>query len=235
MAPLVASNSCTAPLTAAAFFKDAPWLDVPVHRCAEILIEPLYPRGRLLGGSSVEGSGKISKLAALAAARKKKENDKSNDSDSKPATKSVALLDKLSGGSNVNKKAQNSLRQPGHHSDAPVKSSVEPVTSPRNRAYPTRKNRSPSPLALSREEIRKPPEEALSPPHLPETIAAIPSAFAKTMFGVSADTEDPCVKTSQRAFNLPYEAEVNITETSAFAGPSPDDIVTNAQNSKGLA
>lgn len=236
MALLVASNPCTAPLTAAAFFRDAPWLDVPVHRRAKILIEPLYPRGRLLGGSSAEGGGKLSKLAALAAARKKKENDKGNDSSTKSSTNSVALLDKLGGGRKVNSKAQDSMSQPKDHSDAPGKSLVEPYTSPRNRAYPIRKHRSPSPPALSKEEIQKPPEEYPSPVHLPETIAATPSSFAKTMFGASVDTEDPCTKTFQGAlFSLPYGAEIKLTEFSAFAGPSPDDIVTNARNSKGRA
>ncbi|KAK5103038.1 hypothetical protein LTS08_003841 [Lithohypha guttulata] len=52
-------------------FADCPWGQIPEHRRADILIEPLhYPRG-LLGGSSKEG--KMSKLAALAAKRRQKE------------------------------------------------------------------------------------------------------------------------------------------------------------------
>lgn len=236
MPHLIASNLCTAPLTAAAFFKDAPWLDVPVHRRAEILIEPLYPRGRLLGGSSTEGGGKMSKLAALAAARKKKENEKGNDISSKPSTNSVALLDKLGGGRKVESKGQDGLSQPQDHSDAPAKTLVGPVPSPRNRTYPTRKRRSLSPPASPKEQIQKPPEKDPSPPQSPKNFAAAPSTFARTMFGSSVDSADLCTENSQfTLFNLPHESEVNTTEPSAFAGPSPDDIVTSAQNSKGRA
>ena len=230
------SKSCTAPLTAASFFQDAPWLDIPVQRCAEILIEPLYPHGGLLGGSPTEGGAKMSKLAALAAARKKKENERGNDSSSKPSTNSIALLDKLGGGRKVNDKAQDGLGQPKDHNDASRKSLIEPVTSSRNRTYPMRKHRSPSPPASSKEESRKPPEEDRILLSLPRAIAATPSSFARTMFGVSADTGNLCNEISQLTlFNLPYEAEMNVTESSAFAGPGPDDVVKNAQNSKGLA
>ena len=236
MSPLMASNSCTTPLTAAAFFKDAPWLDIPVHRRGEILIEPLYPRGGLLGGSSTEGGGKMSKLAALAAARKKKENDKGNDGGTKPSTNSVALLDKLAGGRKVNNKMQDGLRQSKDHNDAPATSMTEPVPLAGNQTYPIRKRRSPSPPPISKEEVQEPPEEDHSPSLLSKKIAATPSTFARTMFGASTDTGDSCAKASGLAlFSLPYESEVKITESSAFAGPSPDDIVTNAQNSKGVA
>lgn len=51
------------------FFSDCPWLNVPPHRQALIVEEPLLPRGRLLGGAPKEG--KMSKLAALAAKRRK--------------------------------------------------------------------------------------------------------------------------------------------------------------------
>ncbi|KAL2203216.1 hypothetical protein CC79DRAFT_1279619 [Sarocladium strictum] len=55
--------------THASFFSDMPWLDVPQHRQTTFL-EPPRPRGGLLGGS--DGGPKMSKLQALAAARKKK-------------------------------------------------------------------------------------------------------------------------------------------------------------------
>lgn len=232
----MATNSCTSPLTAAAFFKDAPWLGIPANRRAEILIEPLYPRVGLLGGASTDGGGKVSKLAALAAARKKKENEKSNDASSKPSTSSVALLDRLGGGRRVNNKAQDGLVQSKDHGDALATIMDESMPSARNRTYPMRKRRSPSPSPSSKEEAQEPPEDDHSPPQLPKPVAATPSSFARTMLGASAETGDPYAEISQLTmFKLPYEAEMNITESSAFAGPSPDDIVTNAQNWKGLA
>lgn len=54
------------------FFADCPWGKVPEHRKVDILVEPVHrPRG-LLGGASKDG--KMSKLAALAAKRRQKEN-----------------------------------------------------------------------------------------------------------------------------------------------------------------
>ena len=232
----MASNSCTSPLTAAAFFKDAPWLGIPAHRRAEILIEPLYPRVGLLGGASTECGGKVSKLAALAAARKKKENEKSNDASSKPSTSSVALLDKLGGGRRVNNKAQDGLGQPKYHGDPLAAILDESMPLARNRTYTMRKRRSPSPSPSSKEKVQEPPEDDHSPPQLPKSVVATPSTFARAMLGASAETGDPYAEMSPLTmFKLPYEAEMNITESSAFAGPSPDDIVTKAQNSKGLA
>lgn len=55
------------------FFSDMPWLDVPQHRTTTFL-EPIRPRGGLLGGG--DGAPKMSKLQALAAARKKKTEEK---------------------------------------------------------------------------------------------------------------------------------------------------------------
>ena len=59
------------PTSVKGFFADCPWGRVPEHRKVDILIEPVYSTRGLLGGASKEG--KMSKLAALAA-RKRKEN-----------------------------------------------------------------------------------------------------------------------------------------------------------------
>ncbi|ODH49558.1 translation elongation factor Tu [Paracoccidioides brasiliensis] len=64
---------CPQPFSTADFFKDSPWLNIPAQCKADILIEPLYPPLGLLGGAP-EASGKVSKLAALAA-RKRKDNE----------------------------------------------------------------------------------------------------------------------------------------------------------------
>ncbi|KAM0316730.1 hypothetical protein ACHAPQ_011245 [Fusarium lateritium] len=55
------------------YFDDMPWLNVPRERQADF-VEPERPRGGLLGGG--EGITKMSKLQALAAARKKKIDEK---------------------------------------------------------------------------------------------------------------------------------------------------------------
>lgn len=81
-------------------------------------------------------------------------------------------------------------------------------------------------------------------PETPFVPAAAPSAFARTLFGLpsalSMDIDhSPLQKDSSHplhTFNLtlPYPP---VTDTGAdpFAGPSPDDIVLQAQKSKGPA
>lgn len=59
-------------MSATDFFADCPWGQIPEHRRADISIEPLYHSRGLLGGASKDG--KMSKLAALAAKRRQKEN-----------------------------------------------------------------------------------------------------------------------------------------------------------------
>lgn len=54
------------------FFADCPWGKVPEHRKVDILVEPVHRSRGLLGGASKDG--KMSKLAALAAKRRQKEN-----------------------------------------------------------------------------------------------------------------------------------------------------------------
>jgi len=77
----------------AGFWDDAPWGAISSDRGGVIVVEPIHPRGGLLGGS---GRGKTSKLAALAKARKaaaeKKQQEASAGKEEKGA---VGLLSKL--------------------------------------------------------------------------------------------------------------------------------------------
>ena len=75
-------------MAAADWFKDVPWFNIPPEREGVILAEPVYPPLRLLGGSA-----KPSKLAALAAARKKKETDLKNTNTPAVDDKPLSLLD----------------------------------------------------------------------------------------------------------------------------------------------
>ncbi|KAL7622315.1 hypothetical protein AAE478_007819 [Parahypoxylon ruwenzoriense] len=67
----------------ASFFNDMPWLNIPKDR-ETVFIEPPRVRGGLLGGASAPG--KISKLQALAAARKKKAEDRKTEDKQSPQT-----------------------------------------------------------------------------------------------------------------------------------------------------
>ena len=84
------TDHCNVRLPASTFFNDCPWFNIPEERRGEILVEPLHRHGGLLGGASSQGDGKPSKLAVLAAARRKKGNE---DQSGNSANSSVAILD----------------------------------------------------------------------------------------------------------------------------------------------
>lgn len=228
------------------FFNDCPWLDIPAARRGEVLIEPLYPRGGLLGGSAPQGSGKPSKLAALAAARRQKENDrKAGDSSSS----SLVILDKLY------RKDSSTTADPSPGKSEPE---ISETTSPKPSSsaarssalkYPTRKRESvdqsqpkeeasdPRPRRPSDAELEKRPEPIIAP-------AAHPSAFAQTMFGLPTERSanearlpadsSPLDALNSLQYALPKTSKT-ASEPNAFTGPSPDDIVLKAQSSKGPA
>ncbi|KAL9034795.1 MAG: hypothetical protein Q9214_006884, partial [Letrouitia sp. 1 TL-2023] len=216
---------CTGSITAKGFFHDSPWLDIPHERRGEILIEPLYPQGRLLGGSSSPGEPKVSKLAALAAARRSKENEQVG---SRPSShSSVILLDKLS------KKSQNETHRDTKepHNFKETKTDNAGMRSYRNKIH---RNQSP-PKSINILEESNATSKATAiqeEPNLSNIVpAASPSPFAKTMLGVLQDTTSSSYASLGVVnFNFPDLTRTN-SSSNAFAGPSPDDIVTNAQNS----
>lgn len=230
------SRSYSSRFSAAEFFKDAPWLNVPKDRCGEILIEPLYPPGRLLGGSPLQ-SGKVSKLAALAAARKKKDQEKNPDATSQTSTKSVALLDTLSG------ESRKRLFEEAVHPDSKMSisenGSIAQLPESQNQSYPTQIKKSPS--MPFQEEKATPNLQFLPTPDTGPfglkparvTRIAAPSMFARAMFGMSNPVQEHPSKRMKMTFTLP-QVPVSYAENNPFAEPSPDDIVRNAQNSKGL-
>ena len=221
------AKPCSSRFSAMKFFKDSPWLNIPRERCGEILIEPLYPRGGLLGGSPKEGAPK-SKLAALAAARKNKENQKPEDGEN--TTSSVALLDKL-GAKVSDSKAdgRSSLPSPRTRITSAEQGNIVHV-----RKYPGR--RSQNEVASPPERPTQPAAAALDTTHNVKAegkseiiLTATPSLFAKTIFG-------PFEKVHEAVFQATdsYALQGSRPETKFdFAGPSPDDVVIKAQNTKG--
>ncbi|KAL5343655.1 elongation factor Tu GTP binding domain protein [Aspergillus crustosus] len=242
--PITTSSShCAhAPLSAAEFFRDAPWLNIPTHRKADILVEPLYPRVGLLGGASENSGGKMSKLAALAAARKKKET---------PMPPSAAESDTAQPLPGERKGASLSLRE----RLAASKQGKAPESSPSLQGL-AKGLRSGQPL------LQKKPSPEPSKPDVPATtgleeyteelriedegkekekekptvnIRAPPSTFATTIVGDNTRpkmTEPSHLYTDSLDLISIYGQEA---EPFDFAGPSPDDVVLNAQSSaKGL-
>lgn len=230
--PVCSSPSCDRPFSVEEFFKDAPWLNIPEDRRGEILIEPLYPPGRLLGGAPPQS--KISKLAALAAARKSKGNE-TTKSNSQKSTTSIALLDKLSG------RDQNTSSvdpPPALPEKVQVKSEDESRNfKPQNEIQASQKReRQPSGLEPELQRLAKAPRQSTNPQDLPSPGAivapiAAPSKFAQFLCGESSFWQDPPpVASFKPYYTIPQDLYTNLD---AFAGPSPDDIVLNAQNSKG--
>ena len=209
------------------------------------MIKPMYPRGGLPGGSpSQESSGNPSKLAALAAARRKKENDKPVEGGS---NSSVALLDKL--GRNGPFSAASTVRsvRKEQTTDGQNPSPLTHKLAPRK--YPSKRyaglDDSEPVVSKARVESPKPldaaPGESSESPAIP---AALPSAFARTILGlpaaVSRDTDPHCAledslhQLHMVDYALPH-GSLTETESNAFTGPSPDDVILKAQNSKGPA
>ncbi|KAJ5650713.1 Translation elongation/initiation factor/Ribosomal beta-barrel [Penicillium longicatenatum] len=219
--------------SAADFFRDSPWLNVPSHRKADILVEPLYPRMGLLGGAP-EAGGKVSKLAALAAARKQKEGNKTSsppegsqaENPEKSSTEQkISLRDRL---------AASKAAKPAEGLGG-LRRLAKPVPAP----PPAEKPVSPEPVETA-PNVEKPGlteqvEEASSvklEPTLPAAeIRASPSMFASAIVGnQSGPTRaEPSHIPSQNVDLLQIYGQDH-TEPFDFAGPSPDDVVLNAQN-----
>lgn len=197
------------------FFRDSPWLNVPAHRKADILVEPLYPRLGLLGGASEGGGGgKVSKLAALAAARKKKEEGKASPgpearNGAEPAEKGLSLRERLA----TNGKPKQAER-------------IERRPSPVVQRVPEKPKEKPEGLKPKQPEETKPEQPKID-------IHAPPSTFAATIVGDATRTEPSRLHSNSVDLLKIYGQD---TEPFDFAGPSPDDVVANAQSSaKGLA
>ncbi|KAE8392871.1 hypothetical protein BDV23DRAFT_150665 [Aspergillus alliaceus] len=228
--------------SAADFFRDSPWLNIPAHRKADILIEPLYPRLGLLGGAP-ESGGKVSKLAALAAARKKKEGDKASpapaqstepDKAQTPPTEqksaSLSLRERLAGNGKLQKtdgaqspRPLGKLSRLGSHSPQ-KRPSPEPTK--QNGALQvnqvTVQKESPAEPPMSKEENEQPAAN----------IRASPSTFASAIVGGATRPKmtEPSPLYSNSLDLLTIYGQ-DLTESFDFTGPSPDDVVLNAQSS----
>ncbi len=153
------------------FFKDMPWGNIPKHREA-IFIPPLTPRGGLLGGSGAPP--KMSKLQALAAARKKKAEEKHAINDKMEQTRmgvdELSVQDPLAEKQNLPATGPFSKRLKTSESTAqgrPLPAVAADSTQPEPATA------APSPPTAA----EKAPEDALP------LAKAQPSAFAQTLFG----------------------------------------------------
>lgn len=197
-----------------------PWLNIPKER-ETLFIEPSYPRGGLLGGSSASG-GKMSKLQALAAARKKKAEDQKSDKVVKETTQKVGQLS-LASPSGL---GQENVKPLGSASGKdPSAAQITTGLSPQN-LEPRPESRPETVATQSTEQASSPTVETISPPE-----TAAPSAFAQALLGPTPSSSAPAPRSH---YSLPY---MNYTSsvTDAFSEPSPDDKVLTAQSKGSLS
>lgn len=221
-------GDCEAPRRSATelgLFLDAPWGNIVKDRQGDIMLERLYPRGGLLGGSGGP-LGKTSKLAALAKARKekseaqKREQQQSLEGEKRTA---VSMLSRLS----QKQSPPPALPIPKTLDILPAgipKSPVAKAQTPPQTGAPNKP--SPSLDQSTRETPEERPQEEFVPAL---DLRAGPSKFAVSMFGDRITSSYEIEVTDARMFSLPG-VPLNAQGT-AFTGPSPDDIVAAAQNS----
>ena len=202
------------------FFSDMPWLNIPRDR-ETTFIPPRRLPGGLLGGSGAPP--KMSKLQALAAARKKKAEDRKSGDDKTKETGET--LEKLSLQEN---------RQPAPQTESAAKRRrLDGV--PGLIQKQTTAQCSPDSLAPSDSEqpessmnvdgpanidLHEPPTESRPVP------LARPSAFAQALLGNASGNSS---RAQLESFQYPYLALSPSCVQDAFSDPSPDDKVLAAQ------
>ena len=224
------TSFCSAPETSkgsyAHCFNDMPWLNVPQDR-QTIFVEPIRPRGGLLGGG--EGAPKMSKLQALAAARKKKSEEKKEQDKTQQAEKGISKLSIKDNSRKENREPVAGL--------AAKRQKTSDTSSFKPQRRPSDPSQSDHDSAVQMDNAPEEPEapagdkwdswdimagfKVVAPPR-PK-----PSAFARTLLGLD---DPPRVRKpdDNEIMPLPY-AKNPAFRPEAFDEPSPDDIVLAAQ------
>ncbi|KAF5525059.1 HBS1-like protein [Colletotrichum aenigma] len=204
-----------ASLTAASYFHGISWMGVPQSRQA-ILTPPQPLPGGLLGGG--EGP-KLSKLQALAAARKKKTDVKKDDDKVDRAEKRMSSLAITEPSSKESGSGLLAKRQKLSGESTPQPS----VTS----QLQTSSSDAPSGMDVDLAQETPAGNDELTQDDCFVVPSTRPSAFAQTLFGPSQNSAD-----ASQTYSMPYTTSSSFVP-SAFTQPSPDDIVLAAQAKAG--
>lgn len=209
------------------------------------MIQPLYPRLGLLGGTP-EAGGKVSKLAALAQARKKREAEKIVSPSETPSTPQAdklpssppesrgaprSLAERLAA-SAKSSKPEGSLRRLGKAEPAALLQQQKlPPSAPIGAPVPSVPESSTIATGANAELKEEP--EPLPPAAV---LRASPSMFASTIVGDGVPKMAEPSHLHSNSVDLLKIYGQDHAEPFDFAGPSPDDVVLDAQNTaKGLA
>ncbi|KAM6481076.1 hypothetical protein HDV62DRAFT_95122 [Trichoderma sp. SZMC 28011] len=206
------------------FFDDMPWLDIPRDR-ETVFIEPPRPRGGLMGGTGA--APKVSKLQALAALRKKKNEEKKAQEKAAPLESEVTKLS-ISGTNKENIGPISKLKDQSSQHDSTVASTLpaqERATTSDNIGNSLGEDTSLPTITEYKPDADIKSEEAKSV--IGHSHA--PSAFARTLFGSVSEADE----TRRRdVFAMPYTQSPSFL-ANAFSEPSPDDIVLAARAKAG--
>ncbi|KJZ69340.1 hypothetical protein HIM_11262 [Hirsutella minnesotensis 3608] len=215
-------------------FLDMPWMNVPQERLADLLPPP-WPRGGLLGGG--EGPGKISKLQALAAARKKKTDEKREQDRASQAESSLKRLSLLEPSNNADTCASPSPAKRPKNLETPVVGLKQKMptsdTVPPQQDQPAMSSLTADAGVGARMDHDPTTSQAPGSTSIDNVTISVsnaaPSAFAKTLFGSAPDWRQA---NRPNVYALPYASSPAFLAT-AFSEPSPDDIVFAAQAKAG--
>ncbi|TLS25269.1 hypothetical protein PpBr36_07096 [Pyricularia pennisetigena] len=194
------------------WFDDMPWLNVPDHRRAEF-IAPELPRGGLLGGSGA--APKMSKLQALAAARKKKASEKKIEETEASPEQQMGSLSLQSSQTKVSATPR---------LGALVKQRKEASSVTPDRCQPQ---------SATEAQPEIPTVDGAADEMDTRTASndvAEPSAFARTILGPRSNLESS--HKQRQSFGLHY-LDMDPSISDIFSRPSPDDRVMAAQAQAG--
>ena len=194
------------------FFWDVSWGAIPLHRSGNIIVDPPLWKCGLPGGSS--------KLAALAAKRRREREEALMGDITKPDKDddaAITMLDTLS------------LQGKQATASSLISGTTDKEQSLRTLRYPMRRRQ---PSQSSCEEAPRLAEQEYNPPPPAVVIdcpaqRALASRFASTLCGPGR-TEIRILHKAN-TFPAPYAHERLYDSEKAFAGLSPDDVVRAAQ------
>lgn len=209
----------------AEFFHDMPWLDIPNER-RTTFIEPPRPRGGLLGGSA--SSGKMSKLQALAAARKKKAEEKRSGNQKLEIQKMQ---------SSAIHTTPEPLKEPTKHTSGTLAERLSGRRDIKSLPIHTKAQTRPTSDRTVEDLDTVTAQSCISDLSTEDSsldaLIAAPSTLARTLFGPPTIRSAP-VPRRQQCYELPYMRFFTSSVADAFSEPSPDDVVLAAQSKGSL-
>ncbi|KAJ6160879.1 Translation elongation factor EF-1 subunit [Penicillium chermesinum] len=203
--------------SAADFFRDCPWLNVPLHRKSEILVEPLYPRLGLLGGATRSG------WQGLEVGCTSRQTLRCQMPPPEPS-KLSSLRERLAATSKPSKPSEGlaGLRRTEGKPATPESSIIKTPMSPEPDPD---KAEAPPVVGAEDSKDRAPSEQAASDMRAP------PSMFASAILGdFPGQTAAEPSHLHSNSVDLLQIYGQKPAEPYDFTDPSPDDVVLNAQN-----